>query len=770
MTSQSPTRYLAHSDKPGRTDPLRCHLQLVAQRAAEYAAASGLGPEAHIAGLLHDLGKYGDLFQRRLQGKESGIDHWTAGACEALSTYQAKGVAPALAIQGHHIGLQAGDKDSIRGIDLSKLAATHPLRLRLSEPDLKNLLSRFGADGFALQSAETLEYSWTPKLPVATMLDIRMLYSALVDSDFIETEAYFDAISEQRNYRQSGPPLEPQTALELLTSYLSALAAHSSASPMVNGLRSDLLTACLEKAGLPQGLFTLTAPTGTGKTLAMLAFALKHSIHHNLRRVVVVIPYLNIIEQSVKQYRDVFKSLPEDISRFILEDHSLAGIRFDKDKADRQDKDMDDEASYNRGVLAENWDAPIIVTTSVRFLESLFANRPSACRKLHRLAQSVVLFDEVQTLPISLAIPTLAGLSRLSRRYGSTVVFATATQPAFRNLDEQVKGLCVSGWSPTEIVSPQLDLFKRARRVTVEWPNLEHATSWKELAEQLRGCRQALCIVNLKRHALALYEELSQYGDSDLFHLSTNMCPAHRLKALKEIRRRLDRGQPCRLVSTQCIEAGVDIDFPVVFRALGPLDAIAQAAGRCNRRGLAASGSGKVCVFVPEDDGYPDRTYKQATGVTRILLKEAGDNGIDINDPDIYTQYYSRLYQFNRPENAKPELTNAINRQDFVQVAQQYRLIEEDTINVLVPYDQTLFRQLKNEAKAGLKRAWIARARPYTVGIFRPRSTDPVVPYLAPVLLTAKIKSEDWFIYLEEKHYDVKLGLVLPKSSGCLIA
>ncbi len=769
MISKSSSRYFAHSDKSGLTDLLRCHLELVAQRAAQYASASDLGPEAYVAGLLHDLGKYGDLFQRRLQGKESGIDHWSAGACESLSKYQAKGIAPALAIQGHHIGLQNGDKDSIRGIDLSKLAATHPLGLRLSEPDLKNLLSRFGADGFALQSPDTLEYSWTPKLPVATMLDVRMLYSALVDADFIETEAYFDAVNEQRNYRQSGPPLESQPALELLTSYLSDLAARSTASPTVNRLRADLLQACLEKADLPQGLFTLTAPTGTGKTLAMLAFSLKHAVNHDLRRIVIVIPYLSIIEQSVRQYRDVFKSFPQDISLYIVEDHSLAGIHSKEDNEKDRDNDLDDESSYARELVAQNWDAPVIVTTSVQFLESLFANRPFACRKLHRLAQSIVLFDEVQTLPTSLAIPTLAALSHLAKRYGTTIVLATATQPAFQDFNEHVKVHCGNGWAPSEIVPPQLHLFPRAKRTAIEWPRTDQVVSWEEMANVLRCYPQALCIVNLKRHALALYEELSQYGDSDLFHLSTNMCPAHRLKALEEVRRRLDSGQPCRLVSTQCIEAGVDIDFPVVFRALGPLDAIAQAAGRCNRRGLAESG--KVCVFVPEDDGYPDRTYKQATGVTRILLQELGVKGMDINCPDLYDKYYSKLYRVNQPENAKPELTNAINRQDFVEVAQQYRLIEKNTINVLVPYDQTIFQQLKNEAKAGLKREWIARARPYTVGLFRPFSTDPVVPYLYPVLLTAKMKSEDWFIYLEEKHYDVKKrGLVLPKSSECLIA
>ena len=278
-------------------------------------------------------------------------------------------------------------------------------------------------------------------------------------------------------------------ALEVVLAHITELATKSDAAQEVKTLRADLLQACLAAAEQSQGQFTLTAPTGSGKTLAMLVFALQHAAIHNMRRVVMVIPYLNIIDETAKVYREILK--PKFGDGYVLEDHSLAGTRG---KGDVQDWDEN-----RQGELSENWDAPIVVTTSVQMLESLFANRPSACRKLHRLTNSVILFDEVQTLPTSLAIPTLAALSRLTERYGATVVFATATQPAFSHLHEHVKKWCAGGWQPREIVPAELKLFDRARRTRVEWPDLDSHTSWDDLANALadKESEQLLCVVNL---------------------------------------------------------------------------------------------------------------------------------------------------------------------------------------------------------------------------------------------------------------------------------
>jgi len=686
--------------------------------------------------------------------------------------YQHKGIAAALAIQGHHIGLQKAIKDALRSsLDPKKLEKSHPLGLRLSENDPAALLEAFQHDGLQLPGAETIGKSLYPGSEfhrVASMLDVRMLFSALVDADFVETEAHLRPDAG----RKVGPALQVERDKSVLSHYLQRLSGESDASSTVNQLRADLLQACTGASARPTGLFTLTAPTGAGKTLSMLSFALNHALVNDLRRIVVVIPYLSIIEQTVEAYRKVFETLREheDPNHYILEDHSLAGTKRGEGDSGPEDADMEDEARRTSRLLAENWDAPIVVTTSVQFLESLFANRPSACRKLHRLARSVVLFDEVQTLRVDLVVPTLATLSRLAERYGSTVVFSTATQPAFGHLNPAISRYCRRGWEPSEIVPQNLNLFERAKRTFVEWPiDLEHSISWVDLSERLAKDSQALCIVNLKRHALVLYRELKAKKTEGLLHLSTNMCPAHRRQVLEEVKRRLLEAVPCLLISTQCVEAGVDLDFPTVFRAWGPLEAIAQAAGRCNRNGK--SQVGKVHVFVPEEENYPDGAYRQAADVTRILFNQRANDPLDIDSPQTFEKYYRDLYDLTEPQNRNAALTEALAGLDFDGTAGQYRVIDKGTVNVLVPYDLVLFEEFRDEVlQTGLTRQWIAKARPYTVGLFRPRDDDPVRWHLQSISGRHGTPSEDWFIYTNVDHYKDDTGLTPPESSDCLIA
>ena len=728
-------KHLAHTaNQGGKVDALSEHLESVGRRAAEYASAFGASVEARLAGMLHDIGKYGILFRRRLEGTESGIDHWTAGAWIALMNYRQAGIASALAIQGHHVGLQKASKDALRLLDPKRLEATHPLGLRLSEQKPEVLLQIFRDDGLSLPSFQEIGpplYSDLQRPPVAGMLDVRMLFSCLVDADFIETEAHFQGNTDgSKRYRDSGPDLEPQQAWQALTEYLERLESLSNAASHVNELRADLLTACVEAGRQPPGLYTLTAPTGAGKTLSMLAFALRHALQHGLRRIVVVIPYLTIIEQTVQVYRTIFAAFKqgEMLQEYVLENHSLAGTRDTRSDGEKAVADVDEDLSRQSLFLAENWDAPIIITTSVQFLESLFANRPSACRKLHRLAKSVILFDEVQTLGVDLAVPTLAALSRLVERYESTVVFSTATQPAFSHLHKSVKGYAAGGWNPREIVPPTLRLFERAKRTTVQWPqDLNIRTSWEDLVRRIEAQKQVLCIVNLKRHALLIHRLLHDNEVTGLCHLSTNMCPAHRWKVLDRVKRLLAEGKPCRLVSTQCVEAGVDLDFPMVFRAWGPLEAIAQAAGRCNRNGKQEKGF--VWVFLPEEEAYPGGAYRQASGVTRMLLKASVTHEADIHSPETFYEYYRLLYDLMDPQNRNEELIEAIKGQDFVEVARHYRLIRQDAINVLIPYDRKSYGKLKKEVRGtGLTRKWVVKARPYSIGIFRPRPDDPIRP------------------------------------------
>lgn len=768
--------FLAHScndDGAGVAELLREHLRRVADRAARFAAAFGADQQARAAGILHDLGKYADQFQRRLRGsRERGRDHWTVGALAAL-TSKNLGLFPALAIAGHHVGL--GILTDLGRSCCEMLDALKKDRDKFTSTDRKLLLQRFTADGFQLPKV-TQGLNLTNQF-AADMLDVRMLFSALVDADFLETEAHFrgDAQTPHRP-RPDGPLLDIHKAIAALERHVAGVRQAFHDVPMA-AARMSLYQACIAAAESPPGLFTLSAPTGAGKTLAMLAFALHHARAHGLRRLVLVMPFLNIIDQTAQVYREIFSRTNGFDDHSVLEHHSVADYR-DPTSED----EAEDHAASRARWLTENWDAPIILTTTVQFFESLFSNRPSRCRKLHRLAQSVILFDEVQTLPLKLAVPTLAALSRLADPagpYRATVLFATATQPAFDALDSRVReSLAASGWRPVEIVParerPAL-YAAAAKRVQIEW---RHKTPMDldELASRLQGHDRVLCIVNLKRHAAGLAATLRDRGAKGLFHLSTNMCPAHRAKVLETVNRRLLEGAPVRLVATQCVEAGVDLDFPVVYRALAPLEAIAQAAGRCNRHGRGVPG--RVIVFKPQDDRtlYPPG-YAEAVDATETFLASlAAQTGLDtmevLNDPERLRAYFRHLYNLSgrattEPDDERP-LLNAIREGDFREVASLYKLIQRDSIQVLVPYDPEAFQQLVAESRTlpqsspGAVRDWCRRAAPYAVGLYRPRTVAPILPFLEPVSFShrqAEWQDAEWFVALPELCYDPLLGV-----------
>jgi CRISPR-associated helicase Cas3/CRISPR-associated endonuclease Cas3-HD len=749
----SAVQYYAHSaNSKGEWEPLARHLEEAARLAGEFAGKFGERERAQVAGLLHDLGKYGDRFQAVLRGEKQGVDHWSAGAWVALKKYRQAGVPVALAVQGHHIGLQQEAKATLQS--LNPMGSRPPDAPELSETDVDVLLARLAADGLKLpdiigEPAET-------QGPVGRMLDVRMLFSALVDADFLATEAHFEP--ERSSLRAIGERADPVALRARLEEYLAGVRAASPATDDVRTLREDLLAACVAASEHPPGLYTLTAPTGSGKTLALLAFALRHWERYGRQRLVVVLPFLSIIEQTAAVYREALKAWPQ----LLIEDHSLAGFEY-SGGGEHQ------EISRQRALLAENWDAPIIITTSVQFLESLFSNSPAACRKLHRLVNAVVIFDEVQTLPLRILIPTLAALSHLCYRYGVTVIFATATQPAFDHLDDRIRKFCPAGWRPSEIAPPALKLFERTKRVAVEWPRPDQRTSLEEVAEELSACQQAMCVVNVKGDAQRLYELLCAARDEDLFHLSTFLCPQHRKEVLAEVQGRLVAGKPCLLVATQCVEAGVDLDFPVVYRAVAPLDAIAQAAGRCNRNGRLTHG--RLRVFHPADARYPSADYRQAALLTLELLA-LHDGRLSVDDPDVFRQYYRRLYDLAAVEAQSPELLQAIEARNFVEVRRLYRVIEEaDAINILTPYQLDRYEELAAEVRRrGLSKSWMAQARPFTVSLFRPRGAARVYDFLEPVRFKDGTWAQDWFIHLRPEHYHHKLGLQVPQEMELMLA
>ncbi|MDA8416476.1 MAG: CRISPR-associated helicase Cas3' [Betaproteobacteria bacterium] len=769
-------KIFAHSANDfGRWHPLAQHLTGVANLAGEFAENILWRDEVRLAGLLHDLGKYADRFQARLHGDDSGLDHWSQGAWVALSEHRS--IAAALAIQGHHIGLQQGNQDALRRTNPVVLSQNHPLRLELSNSDVAELKNRAEADGLAFQKPKaTVLSASNMEQAITSMLDVRMLFSCLVDADFLDTEAHFNGDAYGKCYREDGAKLDTKSARTALDNFMgSAIRNSSQADENVLQVREMLWQEVIDASSATTGRFTLTAPTGSGKTLAMLKFALEHAAANNLKRIVLVVPFLTIIEQTTKIYRAIFNDFPEN---FVLEHHSLAGSGAESSTSDSEDGKKND-AERQRRLLSENWDAPIILTTNVQLLESLFSNRPSSCRKLHNLMDSIILFDEAQSLPQHLAVPTLAALSHLSAAYRSSIVFATATQPAFDTLHKAVTKEAANGWKPDEIAPNHPAMFERLHRVKTQWPEDGKRTSWNALAEKLRKDAQALCVVNLKRHAAELLETLQDVDD--VFHLSTNQCAEHRRTVLENVRARLKAGQSCRLISTQCVEAGVDLDFPLVYRALAPLESIAQAAGRCNREGRmnARNELGKVVVFEPDEEGgwrrcYPTHAYFQGAEKTRTLLKTHHGN-LDISDPELYREYYKQLYDLTKPESQNKQLCEAIAARDFAEVARLYRLIDQDAIQILVPWQdkQDEFSALSGEAeRAGISPGWMRRAQGMAVSIFRPKVGHPAESVLIPAKLRRGGVSDEWFILQDprQKYYHAIRGLQLPQSELIFIA
>jgi len=606
--------------------PLCTHLRNVAALAATFAAPFGLENEARLAGLLHDLGKYRDEFQAYLRGERvSSIEtqHAVYGAAWAAGDGRSL-LASALAVAGHHAGLH--DCGELPGM-FSKPS----LQIGQTVPKLiQQLESELGALPPLPQPPPWIGNTDSSKNLLSAEFYTRLIFSCLVDADRLDTAFWPDT-----------PPADRLLAADDLLRQIHAererKALANPSSPLA-ALRNRIFDTAIERALLPTGFFSLTVPTGGGKTLASMAFALAHAKAHNLRRVIVVIPYLSIIEQNAAEYRRI---LGDEV---VLENHSGVSPR----------DDMREEEKSRLELVSENWDAPVIITTSVQFLESLFSSSPSKCRKLHRIPRSVVIFDEVQTLPAHLLKPTFNVFRELATNYGTSFVFSSATQPAFRKCPALPDGfdaheLCEIAPSPDE-------LFRKLRRVNYHLPKTDEVLDWPALAELMAATPQALCVVNLTRHAKQLFEELKQILPHEApIHLSSALCPQHRLSLIQVVRERLRAGQPCRVVSTQLIEAGVDVDFPVVWRALGPLDSIVQVAGRCNREGRLAAG--EVHVFRPVDHKLPLGLYCAAADQAAITLAGLGDESSAsirlATEPQVFRHYFQSLYQVVNTDYAK---------------------------------------------------------------------------------------------------------------------
>lgn len=676
-----PPAYAHSANRQGQAHSLTEHLYAVAEMAGRFGEPCHGEQAAYYAGLWHDLGKFNPAFQDYLaENRNPGPDHKAAGALLARELKTILG----LLIQGHHGGLPAqrehqawlGEKNANPATAQALAAA------RQAMPDLT-----------PQHSIPIPDFARRP--PSAAELWLRMLFSALVDADFLDTERHF---SPER--AAARPPSGDLAVLyQRLQRRHKRLAAATAGT--VNAVRAEVYAACVAAADQPPGTFRLTAPTGAGKTLSALAFALRHAAQNGMARVITAVPFISITQQTTQVYRDFLESAAAAAPSVVLEHHSMTG--------ETDPEEFDYKAVWSR-LAAENWAAPVVVTTTVQLFESLFAHKPGAVRKLHNLARSVIILDEAQSLPPELLTPILDALQQLTANYGVSLVLATATQPAFAAIKP------FADLKATEIAPNYPRHFQRLKRVDYEWLT-EPPLSWAQIAGRMRAFPQALTVLNTKQDALALLETL---GNAEAFHLSTLLCGCHRSQVLQEIRDRLNRGLPCQVVSTQVVEAGVDLDFPIVMRAFGPLDGIIQAAGRCNREGRRRAG--QVIVFQPQEGSpLPRGSYRTAAAITRAMSR-AGN--LDLDAPETATAYFRRLFQ-DCDTDAKA-VQPARNILDYPEVARRFRMIDDDTVGAVItsygpPADRQRVGDIIQSLRAGAPeaRVLLRSLQPWMVQIFR---------------------------------------------------
>ncbi|MEZ5632199.1 MAG: CRISPR-associated endonuclease Cas3'' [Burkholderiaceae bacterium] len=696
----------AHSPPEGSgKDPhwLDEHLQSVGRLAAAFAPERAQAV-ARLAGLWHDLGKRRPGFQAYIQ--RTGIvdahiervadkdkTHSAAGALWAIQHLeQSHGTQGKIlgrllqcVIAGHHAGLDNWEGGQGPGLSarLTGQDAQRELSEALARPQADDILKATLADIDLNNVGICNEHQ---KLnPGRFALWVRMVFSALVDADFLDTEAYMDV--RQAEARRGECDLRPFR--DELNAYLTAFGEPKTA---VNRIRADVLAQCHSKASLPPGVFSLTVPTGGGKTLSSLAFALEHAVKHGKRRIVYAIPYTSIIEQTADVFREVFRALGEDA---VIEHHSNA------------ESNPEEETTRSR-LACENWDAPLIVTTNVQLFESLFARKTSRCRKLHSLVNSVIVLDEAQLLPVEFLQPVVDVLRYLVQDFGVTVLLCTATQPALDtppSVDPQ-RGLRRALGPVAEIIDDVPGLYRALERVRVHLPpSLETPRSWPELADEIAGHDAALTIVSRRADAAELFRLIKARADgARCWHLSALMCAQHRSDTIAEIksalkarREALAAGQqpvPIHVVSTQLVEAGVDLDFPVVYRALAGLDSIAQAAGRCNREGKLPE-PGAVHVFVPPTKAPPG-LLTLARDTCKAVWRGLPADPFALPLIDLY---FKRLYH-DAPSTDKAQICDLLKLEpdlkamslpvQFRSAADAFKLIDEkDSATVLVRYSSS---------------------------------------------------------------------------------
>lgn len=707
--------YIAHlrSETDKKEQPLYEHIKNVAELSKKFSECLILSDYAEIIGMLHDIGKYSNRFQQRINGNDKiKVDHSTCGAQEA---FKMKLLMAAFCIAGHHGGIP-----NIGVRTDSENDPTLTGRLKRNTEDYSAWINEVDRSKFK-SIAEPFTKN---RIPYTFIL--RFLFSCLVDADYLDTENF---MSNGAVLRDSGEDLT--YLLNLLNKHIEKW---QNPSGKLNILRTQMLNECIDVGkNCNEKLFTLTVPTGGGKTISSMAFALNYAVKHSKKRIIYVIPYTSIIEQNAEVFRKIFGM------NNVLENHS--NVDFDS---------LDNETKIQMMLAAENWNSPIVVTTAVQFFESMFSNKPSKCRKIHNIADSVVIFDEAQMLPLDYLLPCATAIRQLAENYNSAVVLCTATQPNFQsilNLTEKNNKLQL-----TEICKSAEKMADDFRRVNFKY---EGKLEDDEIALELKQWNQVLCIVNKKAHAQKIY---SMLGESDEnFHLSTYMYPAHRQQVLDEIRKRLDENKPCRVVSTSLVEAGVDIDFPTVYRAISGIDSILQAGGRCNRENKRNSAESVVHIFNTDEV----LSYQQTnTDAAMAVIKKYGDK---IYLPEAIKMYFDDLYYYRDIDKThkvfdKKDIIHCLTNLEFETVSQRFKMIENDTKALYICTDEN--KEEINQLRNGN----------YTKELFRSLQKYVVNLYEKDFNKLNEVCAIEYvdnifYILADNKYYSSKSGITFPDDN-----
>ncbi|WP_195985315.1 CRISPR-associated helicase Cas3' [Clostridium sp. D33t1_170424_F3] len=711
--------YIAHKNPDDGTEQsILQHQQGTVELAERFADRFGDGEYGRICAWLHDVGKYTEAFQKRIHGANIHVDHSTAGAQIVDKMIPGIGMWLAYCIAGHHGGLPNGGS---------------PMDTQ-AEVTLSGRLKRHVEDYSAFYDDNTLpplpqKQPFQPlyKAGFSISFFIRMLYSCLVDADYLDTETFMKGGCTGR--------AQNQAALEYLKDKLDQkLETFAGATKPIHIKRNEILQSCLGAAASDRGLFSLTVPTGGGKTWSSLAFALRHAIHNGMDRVIYVIPYTSIIEQNAGEFKSVLGK------ENVLEHHS----NFDFDE------DREDDVLKVQKLATENWDMPVIVTTNVQFFESLFACKSSRCRKLHNIANSVVIFDEAQMLPTEYLLPCVRAIAELVANYRCTAVLCSATQPALQPFfppNMPIREIC-------ENTRELYDFFRRTRLV------YRGAMDNQMLAEEMGQAQQALCIVDNRRQARDLYQLLEGEG---CYHLSTLMYPAHRKRVIAEIKVRLKSEKPCKVVATRLIEAGVDVDFPVVYRAMAGLDSLVQAAGRCNREGKREVSD--VFVFNPEEQ-YANRPHAQGRPLkaAQFVMRHYKD----LLSPEAIHAYFTELYNVEGPEGLDmPQIVDKLESSlqefgffcDFSEIAEKFEFIDQKTKPVVIAKEDCV-KQWVQELAKGPNRDLLRRLQPYAATTY-PQEFDRLRDAGAITYVCGETA-----VLLDDERYSEKIGLDALASSG----